>query len=151
MAGNRTQQHAQAEVVLLQKRVAELQSRLDSERADAKAASAALQTAQGHIRSLEQAGDGLQKQRAAAEEQVQRLQKELANSKVQILPVLFYYATPKRTLFLCGRLSSCTVPHAAHCPPLTGVHSLCSLLICLSCKAMLVLNIETAPSIQHLL
>ncbi len=93
MAGNRTRPHAQAEAVLLQKRVAELQSRLDSERADAKAASAALQTAQGHVRSLEQAGDGLQKQRAAAEEQVQRLQKELADSKVQ---------TPARKLFFCG-------------------------------------------------
>jgi len=137
--------------VLSQKRIAELQSRLDSERADAKAASAALQTAQGHVRSLEQAADGLQKQRAAAEEQVQRLQKELADSKVQILPVLFFCATLKHTLFLCWRLSSCAVPHAAHSPPLTGLHSLCSLLMCLSCKAMLVLNVETAPGVQHLL
>ena len=93
MAGNRTRPHAQAEAVLLQKRIAELQSRLDSERADAKAASVVLQTAQEHVRSLEQAADGLNKQRAAAEEQVQRLQKELADSKVRLLPKIFFCGT----------------------------------------------------------
>ncbi len=74
----------------LQERIAELQSRLDREQADATAAAAALQTVQAHVRSLEQARDALQRRVAAAEEQAQRLQKELSDGKVAPLhPIVF--------------------------------------------------------------
>ena len=71
----------------LQERIAELQSRLDREQADATAAAAALQTVQAHVRSLEQAREALQRRVVAAEEQAQRLQKELADGKVTHLCV----------------------------------------------------------------
>lgn len=69
-------------MLLLQARAAELQSRLDIAQADARAAAAALGAAQEHVRNLEEVRDDLQRQKALAEEQAQRLRGELANSKV---------------------------------------------------------------------
>ena len=77
---------AEKQAAWLQERIAELQSRLDREQADATAAAAALQTVQTHVRSLEQARDALQRRMVAAEEQAQRLQKEVADGKVTPSP-----------------------------------------------------------------
>ena len=68
----------------------ELHSRLDREQADAKAAAAALQRVRAHVGSLEQARDALQRRVAAAEEQAQRLQKELADMEVIHLGLNFH-------------------------------------------------------------
>ena len=74
----------------LQERAAELQSRLDREQADAKAAAAALQSVRTHVGSLEQTRDALQRRVAAAEEQAQRLQKAFADGMVNNLCLSFH-------------------------------------------------------------